>query len=174
MFFKNPDTIFPTMFASATETISLCIELCAVYTIWLGILELIDKSGLALLLAKLLGPLIKKLFKTADAETEKLIAVNISANMLGLGNAATPSGIKAITKLDNKSGVASPGMIMLLVINACSIQLIPSTTIGLRTTAGSNYPADIILPTLISSFIATGTAILLVILCQKFVNRAHK
>ncbi len=150
------------MISASTDALSLCIELCAVYAVWLGIMELVDASGLGEKLAKLLRPLIKKIFKVEDEQTQKLIALNVSANMLGLGNAATPMGIRSMQALDDGSGKANFAMIMLIVVNATSIQLLPTTVIGLRAAAGSTNPSDIILPTIIVTFITTVMGILLV------------
>lgn len=158
----NPSAMLSEMIGASTEALELCIELCAVYVVWLGFIELIDASGLSKKLAKLLRPLIKRIFKIDNEETEKLIALNISANMLGVGNAATPMGIRAMQALDDKTGKANFAMIMLVVINATSIQLLPTTVIGLRASAGSENPADIILPTLIVTVITTIMGILLV------------
>ncbi len=163
----NPSVTLTSMLNASASSVELCISLCAIYAVWLGLLEILDKSGLSDKLAKLLRPIIKKLFKGADDKTHKDIAVNISANMLGLGNAATPYGIKAMKGLDNGSGTASQAMIMLMVLNATSIQLIPTTTIGLRAAAGSSNPADIILPTLIATFVSCFIGILLVFICGK-------
>lgn len=164
---KNPSSVVSEMISASSKSLTLCIELCGIYAIWMGFLELIDKSGLGEKLAKLLRPIIRKLFKTKDPEVEKLITLNISSNMLGLGNAATPSAIKAIKKMDDGTGYATAGIIMLLVINASSLQLLPSTLISLRSSAGSTSAADIILPTLIASFITTALAIILTLICNK-------
>ena len=109
----NPSAILGEMISASSSALTLSIELCAVYAGWLGILELVDKSGLGDKLAKLLRPLIRKLFKVNDEETEKIIALNLSANMLGLGNASTPMGLKAMQRLDTGDKVASASMIML-------------------------------------------------------------
>ena len=146
---------------------TLCIELCAVYAVWLGLLEIVNATGLGKKLAKLLRPLIRKLFRVDNEEIEKMIALNMSANMLGLGNAATPMGIKAMQALDDGSGKATFSMIMLVVVNATSIQLLPSTVIGLRANAGSADPADIILPTILATIVTVSIGISLVILCDK-------
>lgn len=162
LFFSAPDSIMATMVDASAGALKLSIELCAVYAVWLGILELVDASGLGNKLARLLHPIIKKLFKVDNAETEKMIALNMSANMLGLGNASTPMGINAMRALDDGTGFATPAMIMLIVINATSIQLLPSTVIGLRAAAGSVSPADIIFPTILATTITTGCGIALV------------
>lgn len=170
----NPGAVLSEMVSASTSALSLCIELCAVYAVWLGIIELVDASGLGQKLAKLLRPLIKKIFRVENPETQRLIALNISANMLGLGNAATPMGIKSMQALDDGSGKANFAMIMLIVINATSIQLLPTTVIGLRTSAGSNNPADIILPTLIVTFCTTILGITLVCLVDKIIKIIKK
>lgn len=170
----NPSSTVNTMIDASTGALNLCINLCAVYAVWLGVLEILDQSGLSNKLAKLLRPIIKKLFPKANLEVQKDIAINLSANMLGLGNAATPYGIKAMRGLDDGSGVANQSMIMLMIINACSIQLIPTTTIGLRAAAGSASPADIILPTLLSTIIACFVGVGSGILCSKIFKKRRK
>jgi spore maturation protein A len=169
----NPSITLSSMLDASTSALELCISLCAIYAVWLGLLEILDKSGLSDKLARLLRPIIRKLFKGADERVHKDIAINMSANILGLGNAATPYGIKAMKGLDDGSGVANQAMIMLMVINATSIQLIPTTTIGLRAAAGSTNPADIILPTLIATLVTCTTGIVLVFLCGKIFKRVH-
>ena len=167
LLFTAPDLMVTEMTDASMGVIELCVELCAVYAVWLGVLEILDKTGLSAKLAKLLRPLIKFLFKTEDPETTKLIAVNMSSNMLGLGNAATPCGIKAMKRLDDKSGKINAAMIMLLVVNATSIQLLPTTTIGLRSQAGSMTPTDIIIPTLLATTLTAAFGIGLAKLCEK-------
>lgn len=171
---KNPTVVLNEMLNSSKEALSLSIELCGVYVVWLGILEIVEASGLSEKIAKLLRPLIKKVFKVNDPITEQLIAMNLSANMLGLGNASTPLAIKAIQKMDTGSSIASFPMIMLIVVNATSIQLLPTTVIALRENAGSLNSADIILPTLITTIFTTLVAIFLVNLCAKIFNRGQK
>lgn len=170
----NPSDVLSQMLGASASAFELCIELAAVYAVWLGILELVEASGLSNKLAKLLRPIIKKIFKVDNQETQKIIAMNISANMLGLGNAATPMGIKAMQSLDDKSGKANFAIIMLIVINTTSIQLLPTTVIGLRETAGSANSADIILPTLISTFCTTFLGIILVHLIDKIKRKRRK
>lgn len=170
----SPSSAMTEMVSASSSALTLCIELCGVYAVWLGILELVDASGLSEKLAKILRPIIRKLFKTNDTETERLIALNISANMLGLGNAATPMGIKAMQKLDTGKSIASPQIIMLIVLNATSIQLLPSTVIGLRASAGSTNPADIILPTLLSTIVTVTIGISLTLLFNKIWARRKK
>lgn len=170
----NPSVVLSEMLGASAQTVKLCIELCAIYAVWLGLLELVEASGLSEKLSKVLRPLIRKIFKVEDKETQKLLALNISANMLGLGNASTPLGIKSMQALDDKSGTANFAMIMLVVVNATSIQLLPTTVIGLRQSAGSLSPADIILPTLLVTFFTTALGILLVNICDQFRKARRK
>ena len=170
LLWSNPSSVLGSMIDASSSALSLAIELCAVYAVWMGILELVDASGLGDKLAKLLRPLIKSLYKLEDPETEKMIALNMSANMLGLGNAATPMGISAMKRLDDGKGVATPAIIMLIVLNATSIQLLPSTVIGLRSSAGSVNPGDIILPTLLATLCTFSLGIILV----KLFGRIHE
>lgn len=170
----NPSEVLSQMIGASTDALKLCIELCAVYVVWLGILELVEASGLSQKLAKFLKPIIKKIFRVEDEQAQKYIAMNISANMLGLGNASTPMGIKAMQSLDDKSGKANFSIIMLIVINATSIQLLPTTVIGMRASAGSKSPADIIVPTLLATILTTVLGILFVRLCDKIFRKRRK
>lgn len=170
----NPGATVDSMLNASASAVELCISLWGIYAVWLGLLEILDASGLSEKIAKLLRPIIRKLFKGTDEKVHKDIAINLSANMLGLGNAATPYGISAMKKMDDGSGVATKGMIMLMVLNATSIQLLPTTTIGLRAAAGSQSPADIILPTLIATIITCLTGVGLTLLCGKIFKRKKK
>ena len=109
----NPSKTVTSMVDASSSALELCLNLCAVYAVWLGILEILDASKLSDKLAKLLRPIIKKLFPKANLETQKNIAINLSANMLGLGNASTPYGIKAMRGLDDGNEKANSSMIML-------------------------------------------------------------
>ncbi len=174
LLWTSPAFVMTEMITASGDALKLCVELAGVYAVWLGILELVDASGLGEKLAKLLKPIIKKLFKIDNEEIQRMIAMNMSANMLGLGNAATPMGIKAMKALDDGSGVANTTMIMLIVLNATSIQLLPSTVIGLRASAGSISPADIILPTLIATIVTTILGIILVKLFSQIYKKKRK
>lgn len=169
--FVNPNNFLSCMTDAAVECVTLCLELFAVYAVWLGLLEIVEATGLGDKLANLLTPLVKKLFKTDDKQAIKLISISLSANFLGLGNAATPSGIKAMQKLDDNTGKINYPMMMLMILSSCSIQFLPTTIMGLRSTAGSTSPADIIIPILLSSIIATGSGVLCGLLYGKIKYR---
>ena len=163
----NPQNVISEMTNASMDVIELCITLLAVYTVWLGILEIVEATGLGARLAKLLSPFIRWLFKIDDKETQKYIALNMSSNILGLGNASTPMGIKAMKRLDDGSGKITAPMIMLLIVNATSIQLFPTTVVGLRAASGSADPTSIILPTIIGTLITCITAITVTKTCEK-------
>lgn len=167
LIFVNPQEVISQMLSSSASAVDLCINLLGIYAVWLGLLEILDKSGLSAKLANLLAPIIKFLFKSSNPEANKHIAINMASNILGLGNAATPSGIKAMQCLDDNSGKATFSATMLLVVNSVSIQLLPTTVIGLRESAGSTNSSNIILPTILSSLLTCAFAVILVFLFNK-------
>lgn len=155
MTIHSPESAFSSMINGVSGAISLSIKLVAIYAVWLSVLEMMNKTGIDKKLSKILKPLIKKIFKKENEEAYDWICINVSANMLGMGGVATPAGIKAMERMQDGSEKATHNMVMLFVINATSIQLIPATVIAMRASANSQNAADIILPTLISSGIAT-------------------
>lgn len=151
----SPKNAFGVMIDGASNAITLSIKLLAIYMVWLSVLRMMEASKLDKKLSKLLRPIVCKIFKGESEDAYDKICINLSANMLGMGGASTPAGIKAMNLMSDGSDRATDNMIMLLVINATSIQLIPATMIALRADAGAQNPSDIILPTLISSGVAT-------------------
>ena len=174
--FVDPEGSINSMMTAGGNAVSLSIKLIGVYAIWLGIIKLVELTGLNHKIANLLSPVIDWLFGKTDKQTKNYIALNMSANMLGMGNACTPMGIKAMQGLDrqNNSKTASTAMIMLIVINATSIQLLPTTIIGLRATYGSTSSSDIIIPTLIATAVSTILGVILVKLCAKIKDKLGK
>ena len=162
LLFIDPSSALNTVINAGNKAVELCISLIGIYALWLGILEIVEECGLNKKIAKLLSPLIKFLFGKQPDEVNTQIAVNLSSNLFGLGNASTPSGIKAISLMDNGSGKPTKAMVMLMVINSMSIQIIPTTIIGMRIAYGSASPTDVIIPILISSFISTFIGVFLV------------
>lgn len=155
MIIKSPESAFPTMIDGVEQAITLIIKLTAIYAVWLSVLDMMTKTKLDKKLSKLLKPVARKIFKNESEEAYDWICINLSANMLGMGGVATPAGIKAMSAMEDGSIKATDNMIMLLVINATSIQLIPATVVAMRASHGSQSASDIIVPTLISSGIAT-------------------
>lgn len=174
MLFSDPAAAVNAMVDGAHGAVELSLNLLALYAFWLGFFSLIERLGLSRGLEKLLRPVISRLFPSCDAETRKYITMNVSANLLGLGNAATPMAITAINRMDDGSPRASTDMIMLTVISATSLQILPTTVIGMRATAGSVNPADFLLPSLVATVLSTFIGILGVKLCAKIFDRPHK
>ena len=171
MIFTNPSSAVNSMVTGAHGAVELSLNLLALYAFWLGFFSLIEKLGLSRGLERLLRPVIVRLFPSADKETRKFITMNISANILGLGNAATPMAINAINRMDNGSKKASTDMIMLTVLSATSLQILPTTVIGMRATAGSANPADFLFPSLVATVLSTLIGIIGVKLCSKIFDR---
>lgn len=174
LLFKNVDIAFATMLSGSQKAIALTLKLWAIYAVWLGVLRIVEDTGLNAKISKLLSPIINKLFGKQDEETKNQIAINITSNLLGMGNACTPSGIKALKGMDKGSNIATSSMIMLMILNTSSLQLLPTTVIGLRVSHGSISPNDIIIPTLIATFVSTFSGILMCKLCEKIKNRISK
>lgn len=174
MLFTDPASAVNSMITGAHGAVELSLNLLALYAFWLGFFSLIEKLGLSRGLEKLLRPVIKRLFPSCDTETRKYITMNVSANLLGLGNAATPMAINAINRMDKGDKKASTDMIMLTVISATSLQILPTTVIGMRATAGSANPADFLLPSLVATVLSTVIGIIGVKLCSKIFDRKKK
>lgn len=131
----------------AAEAVELAIGIAGLMCFWSGIMELIRESGLAEKLSKLLKPVLRPLFGRAseDKEAMELISANVTANLLGLSNAATPLGLRAVNRLytlEGESGVPDT-VLTLITLNTASIQLIPSTVAAVRAACGCATPFDI-------------------------------
>ena len=160
--FSAPGKIVSVMISASQNAITLCLELMAIYAVWLGILHIMEETRLTNLLAKGLSKPIDFCFGAVSMEAKKNISLNVASNLLGLGGAATPYGIKAMQNLDTGKLRANGAMIMLVVINSTGIQLLPTTVIGLRAMAGSIAPSNIILPSRIVTIIPTIIGVALV------------
>lgn len=168
LFTGNGDKITEAIVLGSESTVSFLIELVGIMCFWCGVMKIAEKSGLTAQIARVLRPLLKKLFKEAATDEKALgaIVMNLTANMMGLSNAATPFGIKAMEEMDRlnkKSSIASNDMVLFLVMNAACIQLVPTTVISIRAAANSVNPGIIILPAIISTTIA---AIVGVVCCK--------
>lgn len=142
-----------------TAVMKIALPLVGVMAIWLGIMRLAERSGLVSLLARALRPILRRLFPDvpADHPAHGAMVMNMAANMLGLGNAATPLGLRAMALLDQlnpKRGVPTNAMVTFLVINTASIQLVPTTAIALLAVAGSQAPTAIVPTAIIATLIA--------------------
>ena len=172
IFTGNGAEISTTIVGSADSTVKFIIGLVGIMCFWCGVMKIAEKSGLTQKLARLMKPLLKFLFKDAGKDEKALgaIVMNLTANMMGLSNAATPFGIKAMEEMDRlnpEKGRASNDMALFLVMNAACIQLVLSTIISIRAAAGSSNPGAIILPAIIS----TGIAAIVGVICCKILQR---
>ncbi|MBH0329295.1 spore maturation protein [Brevibacillus brevis] len=160
------EAINAAAFEGAKTGVTVCLGLLSVLAFWMGMMRIAEKSGLLELLAKVLSPIIQVLFPDVPKGHPAMgyILSNMSANLLGLGNAATPMGLKAmeeLQKLNPDKQNASPAMCTLLAINTASITIIPTTMIAIRMQYGSVNPVEIVGTTLLSSFAATIVALLI-------------
>ena len=174
--FGDPTQVLSGLLTASNSAVKLSFSLCAIYAIWMGLFMILEKSGLSQKLSKFLSPIINKIFGKCNLsnESKQYVSMNISANLLGMGGAATPLGIKAIESMqkDNKdkSTITFP-MIMLIAISCSSVQLLPTSIIGMLASAGSKDPTAIILPSILCSIISTVIAILLVYLFHFIFDR---
>lgn len=131
----------------AGQAVRLCLSMAGMLCLWTGLMEVMDRCGLSRRLGRLFRPVLRRLLPRASRDPETLAAVtaNVSANLLGLGNAATPAGIQAARRMAvGCSGTASDELCRLVVLNTASVQLLPSTVAALRGGLGSAAPLDIL------------------------------
>ena len=152
--------------------VEISISLIGIMCLWLGLMKLAEESGLIVMIAKLIKPVTRKLFPNVPAEHPAIgsIAMNISANAVGVTNAATPIGIKAmkeLQQLNKHKSVASNAMCTFLAINTAGVQLVPASIIAILAAAGAQNPTVIIIPTLL----ATGTALITAIVVVKLLEK---
>lgn len=161
LLFYNPEGTLAAFLSGGEKALGLTAKMVVVYAVWLGVFKIMEKTGLSNKLARLLKPVNKRLFGELSNEADDFISLNLSANILGMSGATTPMGIKAIRALD-KSQNSDYAVAMFFVINATSVQLIPSSVLALRTQAGSASPSDVILPTVLATLLSSVIGIILV------------
>jgi len=166
MFNGTMDEVNKAIFQGAQEAVTLSIGFISILVFWLGMMKIAQASGLLDLLARLFRPIVKRLFPDIPDNHPAMgyILSNMMANMFGLGNAATPLGIKAmeqLKKLNHERDEASRSMVTFLVINTSSLTIIPTTVLAIRMNYDSASPAEIVLPTLIATICSTLGGILI-------------
>lgn len=171
MIVVSPDKTLSLMLKGTSNALTLSLTLISIYSIWLSIFKIMEKIGLNNLIYKAFKPITKRAFKGENDKALEYITLNLSANLIGIGGAATPMGIKAMEQMQDGSIYATDNMILFMVINTTSIQILPATIIGLRTAAGSSNASDIIIPSLIATTISTISGILLCLIFRKFKRR---
>ena len=157
---------------SCVEAVELCIYLTGGMCMWGGVMRVAEKSGITDLLAGMFKPFLKHLFKGIDTNGKAFhaICMNITANLLGLGNAATPLGLEAMKRLEEEEGeseITSKNMVLFVVLNTASITLIPTTAASLRLKHGSEAPMEILPCVLITSACALTVALVTGIILDK-------
>ena len=159
IFTGNLENLNNSIFDSTNSAISLSIDLLGSMCLWSGIMKIASKTSLIENLTKLLAPILNLLFPDLkrNKKIKKEISMNVTANILGLGNAATPLGLKAMKSMQEENrnkDTLSDSMLMFIVLNTASIQLIPTTVIAIRNSLGSQNPMSIVFPTWISTIIS--------------------
>lgn len=160
----NMPAISQAAFQAAQDAVRIAFELVGLMALWLGLLHIAEDAGLVHLLARLARPLTRLLFPSIPRDHPAIgsIIMNLSASFLGLGNAATPFGLKAMQQmqtLNSKPDTASDAMCTFLALNTSCITIIPATVIGLRVAAASANPTEIIVPTILATTTGTVAAI---------------
>lgn len=153
----------PAALDGAAQAIQLGLSMAGVLCLWMGVMEVMQRAGLAEKLARCLRPILRRLFPdfADDRGVMDTIAANVSANLLGLGNAATPLGLEAARRMSKRTpGVAGDSLCMLVVCNTASIQLIPTTVAAVRMAAGCEAPFDILPAVWVTSACSVVTGIL--------------
>ena len=147
LFTGNIDAVSNAAMEGAAAAVELGVSMAGILCLWTGVMELMNQCGLSQKLARVFRPLLRRLLPNAcrDEETLSAISANVSANLLGLGNAATPLGIRAARRMARGTeGVVSDELCLLVVLNTASIQLIPATVAGVRAAFGAAAPFDIL------------------------------
>ena len=148
----------------AAAAVELCLSMAGVICLWTGVMEIMNRCGLSQKLSRLFRPVLRRLLpqSSKDEETLSAISANISANLLGLGNAATPLGIRAARRMArNTNGIATDELCLLVVLNTASIQLLPTTIAGVRTAHGCRTPFDILPAVWLSSVLSVAAGLLM-------------
>lgn len=152
----NFEVINNSILTNGNEALELILSILPIIVLWTGIMKIAEDSGLLKRFANLVQPLLSKLFPTVPKNNPALgyIASNIAANMMGLGSAATPFGLKAmqeLQKINDKKDTASVPMITFLVLNTAGVTIVPTTVLALRIASGSSNPSEIIIPGVIAT-----------------------
>lgn len=175
LFSGTAEAFSDAVLSSPVSAVELVFRLCGALCFWSGIMNVAEKSGLCRLVTQLLKPILKKLFpqNRDDDNILEAISMNITANLFGLGNAATPLGIEAVRRMQQKNSnklSVTADMMTFVVMNTAALKILPTTVATLRASAGAADPMDIILPVWLSSICSLTTALV----CVKLYTRSLK
>lgn len=169
----NLDAVANAALEGARSAVELGLSMAGILCLWSGVMEIMNASGLSAYLARAFRPILRRLLPNAcrDEETLSAVSANVSANLLGLGNAATPLGIRAARRMARGcGGVASDELCLLVVLNTASIQLLPTTIASLRAAAGCSTPFDILPAVWLSSVLSVAAGLL----TARFLSRGRR
>ncbi len=167
------DETVNAVFEGAGTAVTTLISFAGAMCFWTGIMKISEKSGISEVICRFISPVVTWLFPNSSQKAREYISMNITANVLGMGNAATPMGMLAAQTLDKENPYPqkpSVNMCMLVVLNTTSFQLIPSTIIALRAASGSQDPTSIILPI----WFASAFAVIVGVISVKLFARIYK
>ena len=157
----SPESVLSSFITGGEKALALSVQMTVIYAVWLGVLNVFEQTGLSDKCAKMLKPANKWLFGKLPEKANDYVSLNISANILGMSGATTPMGIKAIKELEKHKGTEY-AIAMFFVINATSVQVIPSSVLALRIKYGAAAASDIILPTILATLLSSVIGIILV------------
>jgi len=175
IFTGNLEAFTKSIFDGAKAAVEISLFLLGIVSVWMGITRILEDSGLIYRIAHLFRPIISRLFRNIPGDHPSITAItlNVLANMFGLGNAATPLGIKAMQELDAlnpEKETITPEMMTFIVLNTASIQLIPFSVIGILASYGDSNPAAVVLPVLVATTVSAVTALLVLSLFRRILR----
>lgn len=168
----NLEPFTKAIFEGAKSAVEISLFLLGIVSLWMGLTRILEDSGLIYRIAHLFRPVMTRLFRNIPGDHPSITAItlNVLANLFGLGNAATPLGIKAMQELDSlneEKGTVTYEMMIFIVLNTASIQLIPFSVIGILAGYGAGSPAAIVLPVLIATVVSAMVALLILFTFRK-------
>ena len=168
----NLEPFTKSIFEGAKSAVEVSLFLLGIVSVWMGITRILEDSGLIFRIAHLFKPVISRLFRNIpdDHASISAITLNVLANLFGLGNAATPLGIKAMQELDTlneEKGTITFEMMIFIVINTASIQLIPFSVIGILASYNASNPAAVVFPVLVATAVSTISALVILFSFRK-------
>lgn len=179
LLFVDPGGVLLGLTNASNKAVKLSLELCAIYAVWIGIFSIMEQTGISKWFSKILSPFVNLIFgkKNISEKSRTYISMSMSANMLGMGGAATPLGIKAMESLQednkNKDEVSYP-MTILIIISSTVLQFLPTSIMGLMSSSGSKNPTSIILPAILTSICSSVVGIILVKLWHLISSKRKK
>lgn len=179
LFSGNMQVLSDSIVNGGQDAISLVIKLTGMMCLWGGIMKIAERSELTKYICKLLGPLFSRLYKNVDknSKTAEAMSMNITANLLGLGNAATPLGLEAMRRMqeaNHEKSVATDDMIVFVVMNSAAMRLIPTTVATLRTQFGSESPMEIMPATWLSTILSLAAGVMTAKIISRLLKKNQK